>query len=223
MAGATASDVKLRGCTPSTRASDRSPSIHTSHFTVPPSASARSRGASSAADDQPPSPSALQAICTHSSRGNRLIKPQTERMVAAAAVSLVTPGRRRRRKRRLRAPGGWMASAWTAPYAAADRARHVTASAAPASAHTTSSTITESGGASPGGTQPHSTARERARWVSPRRRDSAAVNVAATIAVSRSGGRSRRLRPFLSISFVHVTLSVTSSQLGKVTVGRPFV
>ena len=31
------------------------------------------------------------------------------------------------------------------------------------------------------------------------------------------------LRPFLSISFVHVTLRVTSSQLGKVAVGCPFV
>jgi len=31
------------------------------------------------------------------------------------------------------------------------------------------------------------------------------------------------MRPFLIISFIHVTLLVTSSQLGKVAVGCPFV
>jgi len=38
-----------------------------------------------------------------------------------------------------------------------------------------------------------------------------------------SGLRIRLLRQFLSFSFVHVTLRVTSSQLEKVAVGRLFV
>jgi len=34
---------------------------------------------------------------------------------------------------------------------------------------------------------------------------------------------SHHLRPFLSLSFVHVTLHVTSSQIREVSVRRPFV
>jgi len=46
--------------------------------------------------------------------------------------------------------------------------------------------------------------------------------IAATTTACAVGTRAS-LRPFLSISFVHVTLRVTSSQHGKVAVGRPFV